>query len=395
MIQTEDNSEYNFLHSQSLNDFEYEDKDPVILMYGLPLLLTIFLFFGFLQHDSFAVQADNVNDNFLKESEINSNLTQSEFNILTEEDLAQGLLDTVYTDKECWLELIINEQMVYQHWRNGKTTKYPVSTGNKYLDKGLETRPGLFAIFFKNEHHESSQFDNADMYHFMPFNQGIGFHSINGTGYYQHLGVRPSSHGCIRMKHDDVKKLFADCPLGTIVLAHNGGKTARTVAFAPKDYDIKSQNYTHDEYKKMLADNLYYMLNGKYYKHGKKFFVIDPTVIPKQGVYIGYDRTIPKVQEMPSPDFIISYVSDKLNTDGTASKEIVLMNAPKVSDEEETELVSNEKGTDKKDAKNDPKNKKNIVVAPPDDIVKKYFNNPIGILPYYPPVKKVVVSSTE
>jgi len=166
---------------------EYEDKAPIILIFSLPLILTIFLFFGFLKHDSFAVQADDIKDNFLSESELNSNLTQSQFNILTEEDLAQGLLDTVYTDKECWLELIINEQMLYQHWRNGKVTKYPVSTGNKFLDKGLETRPGLFAIFFKNEHHESSQFDNADMYHFMPFNQGIGFHSINGTGYYQAL----------------------------------------------------------------------------------------------------------------------------------------------------------------------------------------------------------------
>ena len=393
MINSEDNitEQNNSIYSQ--DRYEYEDKEPIILIYALPLIVTIFLFFGLLSHDTFAVQADDVKDNFLTESQINSNLTQSEFNILTEEDLAQGLLDTVYTDKECWLELVINEQMVYQHWRNGKTNKYPVSTGNKFLDKGLETRPGLFAIFFKNEHHESSQFDNADMYHFMPFNQGIGFHSINGTGYYQHLGVRPSSHGCIRMHHADVKKLFSECPIGTIVLAHNGGKTARTIGFAPKEYKVTDQQYTPDEYKKMLAENLYYMLNGKYYKHSKKFFVVDPAVIPKQGVYIGYDRTIPKVQEMPSPEFIIKYASDVINRDGVDTKNIVLMNGPKVSDEEtETELVSNENNAGKKDSKN----KK--LTAPPvvqDDVVKKYFNNPIGILPYYPPVKKVIVSSTE
>jgi hypothetical protein len=46
--------------------------------------------------------------------------------------------------------------MVYVHWRNGKIDKYPVSSGNKFLDKGLETRPGLFAIFVMEEHHESS-----------------------------------------------------------------------------------------------------------------------------------------------------------------------------------------------------------------------------------------------
>ncbi|MGV8017514.1 MAG: L,D-transpeptidase [Ignavibacteria bacterium] len=134
--------------------------------------------------------------------------SSSKINILSEADVSIGLKDTVYTDKDCWLELRIDQQMLYQHWRNGKIERYPISSGNKYLDRSVESRPGLFAIFHKEEHHESSQYNNADMYYFMPFNQGIGFHSLNGTGYYGNLGVRPSSHGCIRMRHDDVKKVF-------------------------------------------------------------------------------------------------------------------------------------------------------------------------------------------
>jgi len=63
---------------------------------------------------------------------------------------------------------------------------------------------------------------------------GVGFHSLNGTGYYGNLG-KYISHGCIRMKHEDAKKLFKDCPLGTLVLATKG-YSSRIVAFAPKDF---------------------------------------------------------------------------------------------------------------------------------------------------------------
>ncbi len=357
------NSDLNNIETNSETDYYYEEEHPVLLTYSLPSLLIIFLLAGFFSGDIFAGPKDYVKDNFIVETKINSPVFSGNFNIVSEEDLAKGLVDTVYTDKECWLELIIDEQMVYQHWRNGKTEKYPVSTGNKFLDKGLETRPGLFAIFFKNEHHESSQFDNADMYHFMPFNQGIGFHSINGTGYYHHLGVRPSSHGCIRMRHDHVKKLFEECPMGTIVLAHNGGKTARTVAFAPKDYDVKSQSFTPDEYKKMLAENLYNILAGKYYVSNRQYFVIDPAVIPKQGVYIGYDREIPKKQEMPRPKLVITYAADKLNESIPSHENIAMLDVP--LKDNETELVSNESAG----------KKKNLTASAPDEMVKKYFNN--------------------
>lgn len=366
----------------------YEEKSPSLIVYGLPSLIMIFILAGFFSGDVLANSGDFVKNKFITETKVNSTIFKGDYNIVSEEDLAQGLMDTVYTDKDNWLELRIHEQMVYVHWRNGKIDKYPVSSGNKFLDKGLETRPGLFAIFVKEEHHESSQFDNADMYHFMPFNQGIGFHSINGTGYYQHLGVRPSSHGCIRMKHDDVKKMFGDVELGTIVLAHKG-KYARTVGFAPKDYDASKQQFTPDEYRKMLAENLYNILSGKYYVNERKYFVVDPKIIPKQGIYIAYDREIPNKQELPRPELIISEVSDKLS-ERSVNIDIFNSEVPIITENDknnETELVSNESNTKDK--------KKNVATtSPPDEMVKKYFLNPIGILPYYPPTKKVYVPTS-
>lgn len=290
-------------------------------------------------------------------------------NILSPADLSSGLKDTVYTDKECWLELKINKQMLYQHWRNGTVNSYPVSTGN---NKGgdpeaLESRPGLFAIFHKVEHHQSSQFNAANMYNFMPFNQGIGFHSIDGTGYYAHLGVRPSSHGCIRMKHDDAKKLFKECPLGTLVLATNG-YSARTVAFAPEGF-VNEKEYSKEDYKLMLAENLYNIINGKYYMQEREMFVVNPKVIPVSGVYTSYDVKIPQKQIIPRIHLTVAEVKDNLNL--IESKSILQTEDHEIVEEEIVEVGSGKV--------------KNPDVDSSEDLIKKYFNNPIGVLPYFGP----------
>jgi lipoprotein-anchoring transpeptidase ErfK/SrfK len=47
---------------------------------------------------------------------------------------------------------------------------------------------------------------------------------IHGTPDDQPLGV-PASHGCIRMRHDDVIELFELAPLGTEVLIREGSAT--------------------------------------------------------------------------------------------------------------------------------------------------------------------------
>ncbi len=328
---------------------------------------------------SFALIASNENggmklsktDGFYEYNRFSKGNSASRMNILNEADVSVGLKDTVYTDKECWLELRIDQQMLYQHWKNGKTEKYAISSGNKFLDRSIESRPGLFAIFHKEEHHESSQYNNADMYFFMPFNQGIGFHSLNGTGYYGNLGVRPSSHGCIRMRHEDVKKVFRDCPIGTLVLAHRGA-SARVVGFAPDNYE-NTDSLTKDEAKYILAQNLLNILEGNYFVTERKFFVIDPKVIPPSGVYIAYDRKLPEKQKiMKSLGIFLNYPDVVFNIktgeilDSIKSAEFtadLTVSEEEVKGDTDRELSSAE-------------------------ITKKFFNNPIGVLPYFPPKDK-------
>jgi hypothetical protein len=295
-------------------------------------------------------------------------------NILSEADVSSGIKDTVYTTNNNWLELRIDQQMLYQHWRDGRVLKYPVSSGNKFLDRSIESRPGLFAIFVKTERHESSQYNNAEMFYFMPFNQGIGFHSLNGTGYYGNLGVRPSSHGCIRMRHEDVKKVFGDSPLGTLVLAHRG-YTARTVSFAPDGYE-NPEEMTKDEMKYYLAENLYNILEGNYYMKERKYFVINPKIIPVSGVYLSYDKNIPAKQNFPKSNYMFLNINDRT----------LMFRAGEILDSvKSSEFTSADKNIINDDA---VVNKSNTVHdLSSAEIIKQYFHNPIGILPYFPPNK--------
>jgi len=355
-----------------VNSETNEKKGNKLYSFGIPLVLLVFALFGFVVSPSYKY-------NFLKntaqfETKGGEIKNAGKFNILSSEDLNVGLKDTVYTNKNCWLELRIDQQTLYQHWRDGRIEKYPVSSGNKYADsEALESRPGLFAIFVKEEHHISSQFNAANMYHFMPFNQGIGFHSIDGTGYYGHLGVRPSSHGCIRMRHEDAKKLYKDCDYGTLVIASKG-YSARAVAFAPEGFE-NEREFTKDEYKKMLASNLYNILNGKYYIEEREKFVVDPKVIPVSGVYSGYDRAIPEKQTIPRSYVAYYEVPDRVKVKSNSD----------ILEEEHSEefikLVSN--NTEK--IENNSNNKSTVISS--DNLVKQYFNNPIGVLPYFGPKK--------
>ena len=313
-------------------------------------------------------------DNSIVEgSENDTNNKKLFINILSFEDLSSQVMDTVYTDKDCWLELRIDRQMLYQHWRNGQTESYPISSGNKSLEKGIESRPGLFAIFYKSEHHQSTQFNNADMYHFMPFNMGIGFHSLDGTGYYGNLGRVPSSHGCIRMRHEDAAKIYKDCPLGTLVLAHKG-KTIRTIGFAPKDYQNPVE-YAKDDYKIMLSKNLYNILKGDYYLSERYYFVIDPEVIPKAGIYIAYDRNLTEQQKFPVKNLKIIFEADRLRPEKIVSKSIQYIDTDSVS--EYFSDLFDEDESDTGNGKNE--------ILDDKELIKEYFNNPIGILPYYGP----------
>jgi len=354
-------------NSEALKNSEV--KSPILYSLVLPFIFILFSFTGLYLENNSKDTAEKIADIF--ETKGGQIKNAGKFNILSSQDNSSGIKDTVYTDKETWLELRIDQQMLYQHWRDGRVVKFPVSTGNKTASdpEALESRPGIFAVFHKVLHHQSTQFNAANMYHFMPFNQGIGFHSIDGRAYYAHLGVRPSSHGCIRMKHEDAERLFKESPLGTLVLASKGF-SARTIAFADKDF-VNEKDYTKEEMKYMTANNLYNLAIGRYYIEERKKFVIDPKYIPVSGIYNGYDLKIPENQIMPRSFVVFHSIKDKLYAAVVSTPEPLI-----VQDEFEDVLVSNEAPAAEQN---------DFSVESSKELIKKYFHNPIGILPYFGP----------
>ncbi|MGH2574899.1 MAG: L,D-transpeptidase [Ignavibacteria bacterium] len=335
------------------------------LSFIIPLLVAIFFFAGFMQ-----LKTENnyqPDDSFSAEK---SKTKKHNFNflaLLTQEQFSENLRDTVYTDQDKYLELRIDEQILYVHYKDGRVKQYLISSGNKYSSKSIESRPGLFAIFIKEELHLSSQFNDARMFYFMPFNMGIGFHSLAGTGYYGHLGVRPSSHGCIRLRAQDARTLFNECEIGTLVLSHRG-QSARVVAFTPEDFSNEKQ-YTKEDYMKMLAYNLNAVYEGKYFINRPKRFVIDPSVIPIIGFNIGNKSQIPPKQQIP---YELNYAESK------EDKLDLKIELPPVLKTLEGEISGNFEFDD------------DVTVQQTDvevssELVNKLVYNPIGILPYFPP----------
>ena len=342
-------------------------KNNLILV--IPLLLCIFFFAGFTKVNSNA--REFALEHYLNDGNNKHKSPANYLALLTLNQFSESLRDTVYTDRDKYLELRIDEQALYVHYRDGSIKRYLVSSGNKFLNKGIESRPGLFAIFHKEELHLSSQFDDAKMFYYMPFNMGIGFHSLAGTGYYGNLGVRPSSHGCIRMRAEDVKTLFHECDIGTIVIAHRG-KTARTVAFAPRGFR-NDREYTKDEYMNMLAYNLNSVYEGKYFINPPKRFIIDPAIIPRIGYNVGNSDDIPQEQQVP---YVINHFDMSTDKIGLSFAKLSVMKESLDSD-----IAVNFEFSDDDAVQN------NDGIDVSKELVNKLAYNAIGILPYFPPDK--------
>lgn len=340
------------------------------IAYILPLLLCVFLFAGFTQQHSVKKTLRGM----IETTEEISDSKTPKINftaLLAAEEFSKNLRDTVYTDKDKWLELRIDQQVLYVHYKNGRTKTYNVSTGNKFLSKGVESRPGLFAIFLKEEIHKSSQFNNAQMNYYMPYNMGIGFHGLPGSGYYGFLGKQPSSHGCIRMRNEDVRELFKETDIGTIVLAHRGN-TNRVVAFAPEGFTNDAE-YSKDDYMNLLAYNLGSIMEGKYFTNPPKRFILDGTVLPRSGINVLSNETAPEKQLLPFAVVKIEMDTDLLNDSKFSRKNNIA----------EVHNISEHYGIAGGDTMITAGSQ--ISVAP--EMIKRYVYNPVGILPYFPPNK--------
>jgi hypothetical protein len=140
------------------------------------------------------------------------------------------LRDTLFLLDTTYLEVRLNEQMIYQHFRSGHVDRYPCSTGDPSIKDGIATRQGIFTIGGRSKRTLSQQFQ-VYLNYWMQFDGGIGFHGLDTRSYYRFLGRRPSSHGCVRISNETGTKLFGNVRSGMVVYVH-GGSPARILAFA-------------------------------------------------------------------------------------------------------------------------------------------------------------------
>jgi len=339
----------------------------------LPLLLLVYFAAGFTQlnpedKNIYTNSADTSNVIVKKHKQPKLNFAA----LLANEQFSMNLRDTVYTDKDVYLEVRIDEQMLYVHYRNGKIKEYPISTGVPGISKSVESRPGLFAIFIKEELHLSTQFNSAKMFYYMPYNMGIGFHGLAGTGYYGNLGVRPSSHGCIRMRTPDAKELFNICEVGTLVLSHRG-KSARVIAFAPEGFKNEKE-YSKEDYMEMLAYNLKSVYEGRYFTSPPKRFVIDPAVIPKIGFNVGTTDDIPEKQDIP-----VMIEQREQKNDRLDPEKLTINYIKEGFDEDLAENFSF--------AEESKDDFSGLGLGISKEHIDKLVYNRVGILPYFPPNK--------
>jgi hypothetical protein len=82
--------------------------------------------------------------------------------------------------------------------KDDKVVRGPVPIGPG--GPGHETPVGDFTVDWKHIDHVSTEYDGAPMPYAVFFTQGgVAFHEGNTSG---------SSHGCVRLKHDDAKAFF-------------------------------------------------------------------------------------------------------------------------------------------------------------------------------------------
>jgi hypothetical protein len=102
---------------------------------------------------------------------------------------------------------------------------------------------------------------------------------------------------------------------------------------------------------------------------------VDPKIIPTFGIYISYDRKIPEKQKLPSALFVFTNNNDWFASE-ISDKPVKLVPGNDASENfASTEFIEEVNYTNEKTGDNDA------------ELIKKYFHNPIGILPYFPPDK--------
>jgi hypothetical protein len=212
-----------------------------------------------------------------------------------------SLKDTLFTTGDYFIEVNLETQMAYLHSRFDSVKSFGVSTGTKKLKDGIETKEGIFSIQFKVERWRSVQFDSTLMLHFMTFNWGVGFHALAGNSYYKYLGVKPSSHGCVRVSKEDAKDIFGKATYGTPVIVHKGNP-ALFIGFAEAN-DPDLQYLEYPDLKNVVSERISKLYKGEYLLNPNTKLLIDNKNVNHAGLPIG-DGTKIERRQILKPDYL-------------------------------------------------------------------------------------------
>jgi len=216
------------------------------------------------------------------------------FNPLVKYDFKQ-LRDTIYTNKDYFIEVNIATQQATLFSRDGSEFNFPISSGTKRVEKGMDTNTGLFAIQWKAKKQYSVQFDSTVMLNWMGFNNGIGFHALLGKSYYKYLGKKNVSHGCVRLSREDAQIVYEKVKKGTPVLVHKGN-SAITIAFTSEGESYNQ--YSYSETYKLLRKRQQLIYDGNYLISFNEKILVDENNIYSGGLPIGNTELIPTRQNL-------------------------------------------------------------------------------------------------
>lgn len=196
--------------------------------------------------------------------------------------------DTVHVLGNRFIEVNLATQRLTLHYRHGDSLRLPLSSGNPDVREGISTPTGIFSIQHKTPKAISRQFGNTIMLWWIGFNYNIGFHGLEVSGYYRHLGKKPSSHGCLRMAREDVERLYNEVRIGDPVMVYDS-LPSRIFAFgdsatlsARESYQLRSRNLWSGT---MMAKRLLYLYQGDLYVRQPFAVYIDGITSLRPGGY--------------------------------------------------------------------------------------------------------------
>ncbi len=233
------------------------------------------------------------------------------------------LRDTVYILSDKYISISLNEQKAVLHYRGDSVFTYKISSGTSRISKGVDTREGIYTVQLMARAAESRQFNNCKLLWWIGFNLNIGFHGLTTNSYYRHLGVKPTSHGCVRISREDGEDLYQRVSRGTPVLVYDS-IPARIFAFADKsdfrhNKDIFLMKDSRQQHK-LLEQRLTNLYNGEHFLKNKcRIFLHQDTILRPGGYPVGDGLQIPFRQLKPI-DLKIGQLTRKDNLKINAEK---------------------------------------------------------------------------